>query len=408
MNAPEHIPLLVLLVGLIIVISILIRSFLAKIRVPSMIGFFILGFSLRVVNSSFQILSPVDLDVFDFLAKIGVIVLLFRIGLESNLSGLISQFRHAVVNWISDFLISGLIGFFVAYTLFDLSLIPSLFVGIALTATSVGISVGVWQEAKALKTPTGELLTDVAELDDISGIVAMAILFAVIPVLKSGTEGNQLTGLIAKSAGFILIKLVIFGGLCLLFSLFMERHITQYFTKLHSTPSLMLLTVGFGFIIASLAGLLGFSLAIGAFFAGLAFSRDPQSVKIDASFDSVYNLFSPFFFIGIGLNIDPASLANGVRLGWILVLAAVMGKIIANGIPGMIAVGKRGGILLGLSMVPRAEIAMIIMQRGLSSGDWAVPPSVFSAMVMVSAVTCLITPLGVNYLFKYWLQKIKN
>ncbi|MEJ2628671.1 MAG: cation:proton antiporter, partial [bacterium] len=207
MDAPEHIPLLVLLVGLIIVISILIRSFLVKIRVPSMIGFFILGFSLRVVNSSFQILSPVDLDVFDFLAKIGVIVLLFRIGLESNLSGLISQFRHAVVNWISDFLISGLIGFFVAYTLFDLSLIPSLFVGIALTATSVGISVGVWQEAKALKTPTGELLTDVAELDDISGIVAMAILFAVIPVLKNGTEGNQLTGLMVKSAGWILIKL---------------------------------------------------------------------------------------------------------------------------------------------------------------------------------------------------------
>ena len=259
-----------------------------------------------------------------------------------------------------------------------------------------------------MKTPTGELLTDVAELDDISGIVAMAILFAVIPVLKIGAAGNQLTGLIAKSAGFILIKLVIFGGLCLLFSLFLERHITQYFTKLHSTPSLMLLMVGFGFIIASLAGLLGFSLAIGAFFAGLAFSRDPQSVKMNASFDSIYKLFSPFFFIGIGLSIDPESLANGVRLGWMLVLAAMIGKIIANGIPGMIAVGKKGGILLGISMVPRAEIAMIIMQRGLSSGDWAVPPSIFSAMVMVSAVTCLITPLGVNYLFKYWSQAIKN
>jgi len=398
----EHVPLIILLIGSIIVISIFVKSYLSRNGIPCMVGFFIIGFGLRLLNIPFNILTPTVQEIFEILAKIGVIVLLFRIGLESNISGLLSQLRNASWNWLSGLLISGLSGFIVCYTIFSLSLITSLIVGIALTATSVGISVGIWHEAGALKSRTGELLMDVAELDDISGIVLMALLFAVLPVLKTEAGNVGLFSLLLTSTGWLLLKLFLFGGVCLLFSLFLERHITHYVKKIRSTSFLMLITIGIGFIIASLAGMLGFSVAIGAFFAGLSFSRDPQSVKIDASFDSIYNLFGPFFFIGIGMSIQPASLSTGIVIGLVLVIVAALGKMIGHGVPGMLEAGKREGFVLGLSMVPRAEIAMIIMQHGLSKGAWAVPRHIFSAMVLVSALTCLFSPLGVQYLLNRW------
>ena len=114
---------------------------------------------------------------------------------------------------MGDVLLSGGLGYAVCYFVLGWKFIPSLFVAAALTATSVGISVGVWQNAGALKSPTGELLIDVAELDDISGIVLMALLFALAPVLKNDTAAS-LWPMVAETGGFILLKLLVFGAFC--------------------------------------------------------------------------------------------------------------------------------------------------------------------------------------------------
>ena len=151
--------------------------------------------------------------------------------------------------------------------------------------------------------------------------------------------------------------------------------------------------------------LLGFSEAIGAFFAGLVFSRDPQAVRIDASFDLLYELFVPFFFIGIGLKIDPVNFLAGLSLGSILLIVAVLGKLIGAGVPAAIAVGWTGAILIGISMLPRAEIMMVVMQHGLQLGTWAVPSQVFAGMVVVSAATSIATPVLLRPLLQHWPQK---
>jgi Kef-type K+ transport system membrane component KefB len=166
----------------------------------------------------------------------------------------------------------------------------------------------------------------------------------------------------------------------------------------------MLAVAGIGIIIAAVAGLIGFSLAIGAFFAGLVFSRDPEAVRMEASFLPVYELFSPFFFIGIGLKIDPDSFTSALGLGCILAVAAIAAKVIADGIPVSLMRGMTGGLLIGISMVPRAEIAMVIMQKGLTLGDWAVPKQVFGAMVVVSAATCILSPVAVRVMLREWPQ----
>ena len=238
--------LIILLIGVSIILVMLIRSGLRRIGIPSIVGFILLGFLIRITCEQFGILSKTSTEIFELFAKLGIIILLFRIGLESNISGMIHQLRNA--------------------------------------------------------------------------------------------------------------------------------------------------------------GLLGFSVAIGAFFAGLVFSRDPKSVKIDTSFETLFEFFSPFFFIGIGLNIAPNSVTASIGIGVILLMAAVVGKLIGHGAPAAITGGWISFALIGFSMVPRAEIAMIILQHGQELGQWAVPPEVFTAMVFVTALTCIFSPLIIRSFLEKWPQ----
>jgi len=394
----------ILFLGTLIVLSIVIRSGLKKTGVPSLIGFIALGFLIRLIDPQGTLISEETGKIFEFFAEIGVITLLFKVGLESNLKGLVKQLRHASIIWFGNIVFSGFLGFVIAEHVFHLGLFPSLFIAVALTATSVGVSVNVWHEENAVKSPTGELLLDVAEMDDISGIMFLALILSIIPVLK-GNLDVSLADAVGKTIGILLLKLFAFGLVCTLFSRYVEPHITSFFSKIRHSPDPMLIMAGFGFIIAALAGVLGFSLALGAFFAGLVFSRDPKAVKLDASFGALYDLFTPFFFIGIGLKIEPSSLNSAVGLGVVLTIVAVIGKLIGNGLPSLFFMGWTSVLLLSVSMVPRAEIAMIVMQRGRDLGDWAVPDHVFGAMVVVSLATCIFSPLALKRMLKRWPQR---
>ncbi|MFP3868375.1 MAG: cation:proton antiporter [Desulfobacteraceae bacterium] len=395
-------PLVILLVGILVVLAMLAKSGCHRAGIPPLIGYILLGFLLSCIDVQVGCVAGCH-EIFKLLAEIGVIVLLFRIGLESNVSGLLHQLRRASLIWVAGVLCSGLLGYLAAALILGLPLISSLFVAIALTATSIGVSVAAWQDAQALNSSTGELLIDVAELDDISGIVLMALLFAVVPVLQ-GQANKSLLPVVGLTAILLLAKLAGFGTFCSLFSLWIERQVTEFFARITSPPHLALVVAGISFMMAALAALLGFSVAIGAFFAGLVFSRDPQAVKIDASFEALYDFFSPFFFIGIGLNIDPGAISAGLELGLLLLVVAILGKLLGHGLPAVITLGWTGALVLGLSMIPRAEIAMIIMERGLSLGSWAVPPAVYAAMVLVLATTCIISPITVRPLLRRWPQ----
>jgi Kef-type K+ transport system membrane component KefB len=394
----------VLVIGLIVFLSMLVKSGLERTMVPPLVGFLILGFLIRLADSRLNFLNQECQEILGFLAKLGLITLLFRVGLESNLAGLLKQLRRASVVWASNVLVSGALGFATAFYVLDFSWVTSAVVGCALTATSVGFSVAMWEEAGALQSKSGELLIDVAELDDISAIVIMALIFAVLPNLENGDLGGRWP-VIAETVALFLLKLGAFGAFCYLFSRFIEPPMTGYFGNLKAAPDPMLVVVAVAFMIAAVAGLVAFSLAIGAFFAGLVFSRDPQAVKMEASFLPLYELFSPFFFIGIGLDLDPGSMKAALGLGSVLLAAAAGGKILANVIPLWPMAGAEKALLIGVSMVPRAEIAMVIMDKGLKAGHWLVPPALFGAMVVVVAGTCILSPPVVSSLLKRGLWK---
>jgi Kef-type K+ transport system membrane component KefB len=276
-----------------------------------------------------------------------------------------------------------------------------------LTATSVGVSVAIWRESDALKSTNGQMLVDVAEMDDISAIILMSLLLALTPVLQDGTT-DALLPTVLQTGGSVLLKLLLFGGFCYAFSRFAEHPLTRLYARIKPMPDPMLMLAATGFVIAALAGLLGFSIAIGAFFAGLIFSRDPEAVTLSKPFSVLYDLFTPFFFISIGLHIDPQALTSATVAGIVLLAAAALGKFLGAGGIALRVTGIHGAVLLGISMIPRAEIAMILMQQGQEQGESVVTSDAYAAMVLVSATSCTLTPLILRPMLARWGKRQRS
>lgn len=403
-NPPELDPalgstiLLLSLVGAVVIISVILRRGLEVLNLPAMLGYIAVGIFINYFNSRWRFIDDGTNQGFEFLAKAGIVVFLFRVGLESNLVQLITQLRRASFVWTGDVLASFAAGFLFVHELLDFGLVPSLVTAAALSATSLGVAAAVWRDAGALDTETGALLTDVAELDDISGVILLAIILALIPTLQAGDPVD--VWLLASTTIVSLSKFVLFCGICFLFARYLERPVMAWILKLRPRPAGIVVVTGFSFIISGMAGILGFSLAIGALFAGLAFSRDPAENRIDQGFEYIFLLFSPFFFIGLGLGMDLQFISQGAVVGSVLVIAAVAGKFVGAGLPTWLVAGRRTALLIGVSMIPRAEIAMVVMQQARYLGDWAVPPELFGGMIVVSLLTCLAVPLVLQVLLR--------
>lgn len=391
----QTVPLL--LVGATVVLATLARAGLTRVGVPAMVGYLLIGFGLSAADAGLGLLAPAGRQGFELLAEAGVVALLFRVGLESHPAKLLRMLPRAGGALVGDVAVSAVLGWLAARSVLGLAPIPALFAAVALTATSVAVSVDVWREAGMLDSGRGALLLDLGELDDIAAILLMTLLVRLTPALAGDGDQVRLDAL-ALGALWLLARLALLVALCLLFARYAEERLTGWFGRLVPSAELMLLVAGTGFVVAALAGWLGFSPAIGALFAGLAFSRDPQRVRIDRAFGVLFALFAPFFFVGIGLALEPGALVAGLGLGGLLLVAAVAGKVLGAGLPVAATAGWGAGLLIGPSMMPRAEITLLVMREGRGLGPWAVPSELFAAMTVVSLATCLGTPLAVRAL----------
>ena len=226
MNDPNGIIFFDLLAGAVIICAILVRSWLARIGVPSLVGFLVVGFCLRIADDNWSFISLHGSEVIEFLASIGVFVLLFRVGLESNLHGLISKLPRATPIWIGNVVLSGLPGYLVSFHFLGLANIPSLFIAVALTATSVAVSAEVWREENALDSPSGETFVDVAELDDLSGVAFIVLLVAIAPALRTSSNDSTLA-VVTMASVIILLKGAGFLAALYLIARYGKRYIAQ-------------------------------------------------------------------------------------------------------------------------------------------------------------------------------------
>lgn len=384
------------LVGVLMIFTLLVRGVFIRRFMPLMVIYIGVGTLLGWLNTQMPLLDQGSRHSLGLLAEAGLVLLVFKVGLESDLSGLLKQLPNASWIWLWNVLFSGAFGFAAAYYLVSFSLLTSIFVGVALTATSLGVTVTIWQDAKQLTTERGNLFVDVAELDDISSIVLMAILVALAPLLASGES------IAMMDVGLTLVKvlsiLILFVSACWVFSVYLEKRLTQFVERYETRHEPMVLMLSIGFIIAALAEVSGLSLAVGAFLAGLAFSRDTAAAKERVVFNGLYLVFTPFFFIGLGLHIDLTAFSSAFWPGVVLLAAAIAGKMLGACLPAYRRLGGYGALLIGVSMIPRAEIAMVIMQKALEAGA---DPRAFTAMMVVTVGTVLLTSLTLPWLMRH-------
>ncbi|MEE4282398.1 MAG: cation:proton antiporter [Pseudomonadales bacterium] len=378
--------------GAIFVLNPLLGHFCRRMGVPVSVGYIVLGLLLGALLRPFDLQSTDFDSVFAALGSLGVVALLFRVGLRSHTSALLEKLPAASLIWISNVVGSLLVGFVVAHFVLSWSVETSLIIAVAFSATSVAVSVAVWDETGKLASSEGQMLVDVAELDDLSAAILLAVLIGVLPAMLAGQV--DIWSQVGSASLIIFGKLAVFMSGCYLFAFFLEKRFTSFNARLSESESIMTISIlGAGLAIAALADALGFSLAIGALFAGLAFSRDPNAVRTDGRFSYIYDLLTPFFFIHIGMQTDVGALFTALDIGLVLFVAAAGIKVVSTALPALLSMNRTHALMLGLSMVPRAEIALVVMYTCSAIDPALVPDDVFASMVLVSLATCIVAPV---------------
>ena len=386
---------LLMTLGALLILSPFVKSLMERIGVPALVGYILLGLLVSNLDALWDISSPLFNNTFIVLAELGVIALLFRVGLKSHTQSLLAKLPDATFIWIFDVLTNFLLVFSVAYFLLSIPLESSLVIATAFSSTSVAVTVAVWGEQGRLKRVSGQLLVDVAELDSLSSVLMLAVLLAIIPAMQG--DQTELMAPMGLAMITILVKLTLFIIGCYLFSHYFEPGFTQFNRRWENSKTALTISVlGTGLVIAAVAGYLGFPLAIGALFAGLAFSRDPEAVRTDTRFAYFYEFFTPFFFIYIGMQLHPSLLLGSLGIAAILLIPATIGKLAGVGIPALRFLKKREALILGIGMIPRAEIAMVVVYQCHLLDKNVIPDRLFGAMIIVSVATSILAPMALR------------
>ena len=353
-----------------------------RIGQPAVLGELVAGVLLG--GSVLGIVDPNE-EVIHLLAEIGVIVLLFEIGLETDLRRLLkvgaASSVVAAVGVAAPFLLGYLVGSYLG-----LSDLQGVVAGAALTATSVGITARVLADLGRLQEPESQVVLGAAVIDDVIGL----IILAVVGQLVAGTE---------VTAGSVALTTVLafgFLGVTLLVGRMVVPPAFRWLETLGRSGTLATMALVLAFVTAYLADAAGSALIVGAFAAGLILAPTPQAEPIQRGVVSLGQFFVPIFFVSVGAAVELQSfLEPGVLvIGLALIAAAVIGKVAAGYAPVWF---KGRKIVIGVGMVPRGEVGLIFAQMGLTSG--VLDAGLYSAVTLMVLVTTFIAPPLLKALF---------
>jgi Kef-type K+ transport system membrane component KefB len=347
-----------------------------------------LGIALPVNAPQFLGGSP----VIRAFANIGVILLLFRIGLHSEI-GKVFNMRNLLVA-LGGVLLPFIAGY--AYAQWSGgSFAFSLFVGAALTATSVGVTVAVLEEMKAIGRPFAEVILGAAVIDDILALIVLAVIGG-MPSGLSGISPEPVARAIGISASFVV------SGI-LLGRFFVERFFNYEEAEISKKTLSGMLAMLFFYSFAAEA--LGLSAIVGAFIAGLALSYSPLAARLNKALFSMDVVFTPMFFISLGLLVDAPAIPGAIVPVLALTAIAIITKVIGcGGTAALLGMGKKDALLVGWGMVPRGEIALIIALLGATALDASGAPvlgaSEYSVIASMAFLSTLVVPWGLAALAK--------
>jgi Kef-type K+ transport system membrane component KefB len=332
-------------------------------------------------------------DFVSTLAHLGAVVLLFTIGLEFSIKE-IARFRYFVIAFFGV-IVPGLGGFLLA-SLFDLSFNASVFIGTALTATSIAITANVLREMGKLQTETAKAIIGAAVIDDILALLALS--------LSQGIVSGELSSIsllttAVKAIGFIAIGILV--GKMLLGNLIVRLDRTKIAG--HYPESIFIFAIMVAFLYAMAAEFVGLSAIVGSFLAGASFAgvKLIRGEIFKEGAEHLQIIFASIFFVSLGVIMDLHYVTMNL-LWFVLALSAIaiLTKVIGCGIPAMVQrMSFKDSLIIGTGMVPRGEVAMIVALIGL--GQNLIDQGIYSALILMSLLTTIIPPL----ILRNWLYK---
>ena len=360
-----------------------------RLKLPGVVGEITagaaLGPSLLGWITPEQILPGTPLDV---LAEIGVVLLLFSVGLETRLDDLKKVGKIAFLVGVLGVMLPFGMGSAWAHGS-GFAWGKSLFVAAAFVATSAGITARVLQELGALQRVESKVILGAAVIDD---ILAMLLLGVVVSL--QGGEGFdpwKLLVVLGSAIGFIV--LVGLGGARVM------RWNSAWLDKPHSLHSPLAIVLALCLGLAWLSTLLGLAAIIGAFLAGMIASETRQQHVLEQQTQPLLALLTPFFFVITGSKIDLRQLASGEALAMLAVVTviAIVSKL-AGGWLGALALGRRSAAIVGLGMVPRGEVGVVVASLGLTAGVFS--DRIYAVIVAMSLLTAMVTPPVLAWLLR--------
>lgn len=332
-------------------------------------------------------------EVLSVLAELGVIILLFEIGLESDLRELQQVGYQAAVVAVVGVVAPFVLGTVGLMALFHVAAIPAIFAGAALTATSIGITSKVLSELGQLKSREGQIIVGAAVIDDVLGIIVLAV---VASLAKTGTvDISNVVYLILSASGFLL------GAILL--GKFFNKSFVAIAERLQTRGKLVIPAFTFAFLMAFLAGVIHLEAILGAFAAGLVLDETDKRKELDQQVVPIADILVPIFFVTVGAKADlgvlnPAVPGNreGLVIAAFLIAVAIIGKVITGwGVLGGEPVNR---LAIGVGMVPRGEVGLVFAGIGAASGVLDKPLE--AAIITMVILTTFLAPPFLRLAFK--------
>ncbi len=353
----------------------------SRINQSAVIGLILVGL---LVGPSVLGLIPYT-DFIRSLAHLGAVILLFVIGFEFKLSDIMKPGYFLIA--LCGVIVPWVFGYFIALE-FGYPFAESLFIGTALTATSVAITANVLQEIDKLQTGAARAIIGAAVIDDVLSLIALAVTGDLV---AGSFSPLVVAGIVAKAVIF-LVAAGLFG--IYVVSNFLMRVDRTVFAGRYP-EFIFIFAMMFAFLYAMIAELVGLSAIVGAFIAGISFERVnlTRSLSIREGAGYLKIIFAAIFFVSLGIIADFKALTPDVIIFLVVItVVAIVTKLVGCGLPArLIGMCREDALIVGFGMAPRGEVAMIVALIGLEKGF--IEQGIFVVIVLMSLLTTVITPI---------------